>query len=171
MISAQPVDFDDYVVRNQRALKRFATVLSGQTWLADDLVADALGRAFEQWDRIGAVADPHAYVRRMIVNAYLSWRRRLARTTPRAEIEPSDYVTDGAQEHAERDAMIRRLAVLPRKQRAAVVLRYYAGMSDADIAAELGCGEVTVRSQISRALATLRLTHAADAPVLAQESR
>jgi len=171
VISAQPVDFDDYVVRNRRALKRFATVLSGQTWLADDLVADVLGRAFERWDRIGAVADPHAYVRRMIVNDYLSWRRCLARTTPRADIEPSESVSDGAQEHAERDAMITRLAALPRKQRAAVVLRYYAGMSDADIAAELDCREITVRSQISRALATLRLTLASDAPVLAQESR
>ncbi len=147
MISARPVDFDDYVVRNRRALKRFATVLSGQTWLADDLVADVLGRAFEQWDRIGATDDPHA------------------------EIEPTGSVSDGVQEHAERDAMIARLAALPRKQRAAVVLRYYAGMSDADIAAQLSCREVTVRSQISRALATLRLTPAVDAPALAQESR
>jgi RNA polymerase sigma-70 factor (sigma-E family) len=171
VVSAQPVDFDDYVVRNRRALKRFATVLSGQTWLADDLVADVLGRAFERWDRIGAVADPHAYVRRMIVNDYLSWGRRLARVTPRAEIRTPESVSDRAQEHAERDAMITRLAALPRKQRAAVVLRYYAGMSDADIAAELGCREITVRSQISRALATLRLTLAGDAPVLAQESR
>jgi RNA polymerase sigma-70 factor (sigma-E family) len=171
VISAQPVDFDDYVVRHQRALMRFATVLSGQTWLADDLVADVLGRAFERWDRIGAVADPHAYVRRMIVNEHLSWRRRLARTTPRADIKMSECVSDGAHEHAERDAMITRLAALPRKQRAAVVLRYYAGMSDADIAAELGCREITVRSQISRALATLRLGLTGDAPVLAQESR
>jgi RNA polymerase sigma-70 factor (sigma-E family) len=171
VISAQPVDFDDYVVANQRTLRRFATVLSGQTWLADDLVADVLGRAFERWNRIGAVADPHAYVRRMIVNDYMSWRRRLARTTPRAHIEPSGTVSDGVQEHAERDVMITRLAALPRKQRAAVVLRYYAGMSDADIAAELGCREITVRSQISRALATLRLTLTSDVPVLAQESR
>ena len=172
MINARPVDFDDYVVRNCRALKRFATVLSGQTWLADDLVADVLGRAYEQWDRIGAMTEPHAYVRRMVVNDYLSWRRRLVRTTPRAEIEPPESVSDGAQEHAERDAMITRLAALPRKQRAAVVLRYYAGMSDADIAAHLGCREITVRSQISRALATLRLTRADnDATALAQESR
>jgi RNA polymerase sigma-70 factor (sigma-E family) len=171
VISPQTVDFDDYVVRHRKALMRLATVLSGQTWLADDLVADVLGRAFERWDRIGAVADPHAYVRRMIVNDYLSWRRRLARTVPRADIERSESVSDGAQEHAERDAMITRLAALPRKQRAAVVLRYYVGLSDADIAAELGCREITVRSQISRALATLRLTLAGDAPVLVQESR
>jgi RNA polymerase sigma factor (sigma-70 family) len=53
--------------------------------------------------------------------------------------------------------MIRRLAKLPRRQRAAVVPRYYAGMSDPDIAAQLGCRETTVRSQIARALATLRI--------------
>jgi RNA polymerase sigma factor (sigma-70 family) len=53
--------------------------------------------------------------------------------------------------------MIRRLAELPRRQRAAVVLRYYLGLPDAAIAAELGCRETTVRSQISRALATLRI--------------
>jgi RNA polymerase sigma factor (sigma-70 family) len=58
--------------------------------------------------------------------------------------------------------MIRRLAGLPRRQRAAVVLRYYAGLPDAEIAAELGCRETTVRSQISRALATLRVDLAAN---------
>jgi RNA polymerase sigma factor (sigma-70 family) len=53
--------------------------------------------------------------------------------------------------------MIRRLASLPRRQRAAVVLRYYAGLPDAEIAIQLGCRETTVRSQISRALAALRI--------------
>jgi RNA polymerase sigma factor (sigma-70 family) len=53
--------------------------------------------------------------------------------------------------------MLARLARLPRRQRAAVVLRFYVGLSDAEIAAHLGCREGTVRSQISRALAGLRL--------------
>jgi RNA polymerase sigma-70 factor (sigma-E family) len=152
------VDFDHYVRTNRRALLRFATVLTGQAWLAEDVVCDVLGRAFERWDRIGGFAEPHAYVRRMVVNDYLSWRRRLARTAPRADVEPVGAdIGDGAQEHAERDEMIRRLARLPRRQRTAVVLRYYAGLSDPDIAAQLGCREPTVRSQISRALATLRI--------------
>src|SRR4051812_9346730 len=104
----------------------------------------------------------------MVVNEYLSWRRGLARTAPRADVEPlGAHVGDGADAHAERDAMIRRLARLPRRQRAAVVLRYYAGLSDADIAADLGCREVTVRSQISRALASLRLDPALATPVAA----
>jgi RNA polymerase sigma-70 factor (sigma-E family) len=160
------LEFEEYVTRQRPALLRFATVLSGRTWLAEDLVSDVLGRAFERWDRISSVAEPHAYVRRMIVNDYLSWHRRLARAAPRADPElDSVRVGDGADERAERDAMLRRLARLPRRQRAAVVLRYYVGLSDADIAAHLGCREVTVRSQISRALASLRLDRPSATPV------
>lgn len=151
------MEFVDYVAQRRTALLRFATVLSGQTWLAEDLVSDVLGRAFERWPRISGMAEPHAYVRRMVVNEYVSWHRRIARTTPRPEVEPHGEPRDDAADHAERDAMIRLLAQLPRRQRAAVVLRFYVGMSDADIAAHLGCREVTVRTQISRALATLRL--------------
>jgi RNA polymerase sigma-70 factor (sigma-E family) len=152
------MEFGEYVVRQRPALLRFATVLSCQTWLAEDLVADVLGRAFERWDRISLMAEPNAYVRRMVVNEYLSWHRRLARTSPRADVEQNAArLSDGADERAERDAMIRRLAGLPRRQRAAVVLRYYAGLPDAEIAAELGCRVTTVRSQISRALAALRV--------------
>lgn len=151
------MDFGEFVNRQRPALMRFATVLTCRTWLAEDLVSDVLGRAFERWDRISGMAEPNAYVRRMIVNEYLSWHRRLARTTPRADIEPAAPQGDGADERAERDAMIRRLAGLPRRQRTAVVLRYYAGLPDAEIAIQLGCRESTVRSQISRALAALRI--------------
>lgn len=150
------MEFGEYVARQRPALMRFATVLTCQTWLAEDLVSDVLCRAYERWDRIAAMAEPNAYVRRMVVNDYLSWRRRLSRTSPRPDIEPAG-LSDGADERAERDAMIRRLAGLPRRQRAAVVLRYYAGLPDAEIARQLGCRETTVRSQISRALATLRV--------------
>lgn len=156
------MEFGDYVASQRPALMRFATVLTGRTWLADDLVSDVLGRAFERWDRIGSMDQPNAYVRRMIVNDYVSWHRRRIRTTPRPELESGQTpVDDGTAAHAERDAMIRRLAELPRRQRAAIVLRYYAGLPDAQIAEHLGCRESTVRSQISRALATLRLDLAA----------
>ncbi|MEV0675588.1 SigE family RNA polymerase sigma factor [Actinosynnema sp. NPDC050436] len=150
------MEYAEYVARQRPALVRFATVLTCRTWLAEDLVSDVLGRAFEHWERISGMGEPNAYVRRMVVNEYLSWRRRLARSSPRAEVAP-EVVSDGADERAERDAMIRRLAGLPRKQRAAVVLRYYAGLSDREIAAQLGCRETTVRSQVHRALNALRI--------------
>lgn len=152
------MQFDDYVTRQRPALMRFATILTSQTWLADDLVSDVLGRAYERWDRIGVMAEPNAYVRRMIVNDYLSWQRRLRRTSPHADVEPgTEPVLDSVDRYAERDAMITRLARLPRRQRAAIVLRFYVGLADADIAAHLGCREPTVRSYVSRALAALRL--------------
>ena len=152
------MEFREYVRTQRPALMRFATVLTGQTWLAEDVVSDALGRAFERWDGIAAMAHPHAYVRRMVVNEYLSWRRRLQRSALYADLhEHGADVTDGTDEHAEREAMIALLDRLPRRQRAAVVLRYYLGLSDAEVAAELGCRQSTVRSQISRALATLRI--------------
>ena len=152
------MDFAEYMHAQRPALMRFATVLTGQTWLADDLVSDVLGRAFERWHTIGNMTRPHAYVRKMIVNEYLSWRRRLQRTQPSDDLEDrSAQVDDGTIEHAERDAMIALLNTLAHRQRAAVVLRYYVGLSDSEVAAELGCRESTVRSQISRALAALRI--------------
>ena len=163
------MEFADYVARQRPALMRFATVLTCRTWLAEDLVSDVLGRAYERWDKISGLDEPHAYVRRMVVNEYLTWRKRLARTSPRAEIDVGG-LPDGTDERAERDAMIRRLAALPRKQRAAVVLRYYAGLPDREIAAQLGCRESTVRSQIHRALATLRIDLTADSPTFQETS-
>src|SRR3954471_10851325 len=109
---------------------RFATVLTGQAWLADDLVSDVLARAFERWDRIGRMAEPNAYVRRMVVNDYVSWHRRLARSAPRGGGEPVEVSPDSAAEHAARDAMIRLLDELPRRQRTALVLRYYLELPD-----------------------------------------
>jgi RNA polymerase sigma-70 factor (sigma-E family) len=158
------MEFSEYVRVQRPALMRFATVLTGQTWLAEDLVSNVLGRAFERWDALAATARPHAYVRKMIVNEHLSWRRRLRRI---AHEVPDRAVADGTDDHAERDAMIARLAQLPRRQRAAIVLRYYVGLSDAEVAKELGCRESTVRSQISRALASLRIdiTESAADPV------
>ncbi|HVK22482.1 MAG TPA: SigE family RNA polymerase sigma factor [Actinokineospora sp.] len=163
------MEFTEYMARGRPALTRFAMVLTCQGWLAEDVVSNVLCRAYEQWERISRMSEPHAYVRRMVVNEYLSWRRQLKRTSPRAEIEPRG-LDDGADQRAERDAMIERLASLPRKQRAAVVLRYYVGLTDAEIAVELSCRVSTVRSQISRALATLRIDLTTD-PRTLQETK
>jgi RNA polymerase sigma factor (sigma-70 family) len=99
----------------------------------------------------------------MVMNADISWWRKVGRrehavaevfhrpgaTTNADAADPATTIT-------EVDAMWRLCAHLPRGQRAAVVLRYYEGLPDAEIAAILGCAESTVRSQIHRALASLR---------------
>jgi RNA polymerase sigma factor (sigma-70 family) len=100
---------------------------------------------------------PEAYVRRMIVNEFIDWRRKWARVVPVATVTEPPAVWDHADAHAEWDALFARLNRLPRRQRAVIVLRYYGGLSDAEIAAELDCVVSTVRSNASRALTTLRV--------------
>jgi RNA polymerase sigma factor (sigma-70 family) len=96
----------------------------------------------------------------MVPNEYLSWRRRGAARDIASEHSTLDTIatptSDPTIRYAERDAMRSRIAVLPRKQRAAILLRYYEDRTDAEIAEVLGCTAGTVRSHISRALDTLR---------------
>jgi RNA polymerase sigma-70 factor (sigma-E family) len=150
--------FHEYVKWREHALLRFAGVLTGDRRLAEDVLQEVLLRACMQWERIGEVADPHAYIRRMIVNEYLSWRRKWRRVTSVADLdELMPDTPDHATGHAERVALLHQLARLPRAQRAAIVLRYYEGLDDEEIATALGTRNSTVRSNIARGLRTLRV--------------
>jgi len=155
-----PDSFAAFVADRLDRLLRYATALTCDPQLAQDIVQDVLLRAQQRWSRIESMAAPDAYVRKMITNDYLSWRRRRASRTVAATHAALDALAtptaDPAGPHAERDAMRARIAALPRKQRAAVLLRYYEDCSDERIAEVLGCSAGTVRSHISRALATLR---------------
>ncbi|WP_202918737.1 SigE family RNA polymerase sigma factor [Saccharothrix deserti] len=163
-------DYDQFVTERLDRLLRYATALTCDKYLAQDIVQDVLLRARQRWARIGAVDVPYLYVKRMVTNEYLSWRRRRAArdvsSTHSALDELAPVVADPAVRHAERDAMRARIAVLPRKQRAALVLRYYEDSTDAEIAQILGCAEGTVRSHISRALQKLRINENTPSEVL-----
>ncbi|MGH3858433.1 SigE family RNA polymerase sigma factor [Actinokineospora sp.] len=155
-----PDSFDIFVAERIDRLLRYATALTCDPHLAQDVVQEVLLRAQSRWGRIGALDAPDLYVKRMVTNEYLSWRRKRAArdiTSAHSTLEaigPSGG--DPAVRHAEREAMRIRIATLPRKQRAAIVLRYYEDSTDAEIAEVLGCSAGTVRSHISRALGTLR---------------
>ena len=152
-------EFDEWVAQRGAALLRFAYLLTRDHARAEEAVQDALIAAYSRWSRICRGQDPEAYVRRSIVNADISrWRRFLRRETPTADLTPSGSGPDHAEAQAEQDAVWALCATLPSKQRAAVVLRYYEDLPDADIAEILGCSPATVRSQIHRALASLRTT-------------
>ena len=152
-------DFDDWVAQRGAALLRFAYLLTRDHARAEEAVQDALMAAYSRWARICRDHDPEAYVRRSIVNADISrWRRFLRRETPTAEPAEPSSGPDHAVAQAEHDAVWTLCATLPTKQRAAVVLRYYEDLPDAEIAAILDCSPATIRSQIHRALVTLRTT-------------
>lgn len=152
--------FDDFVAYRLGALLRYATVVTCDGFLAEDITQDVLVRAQARWGRIGAVEAPERYVKRMILNEFLSWRRRRAARVVPLGREQLDLLAaptaDPAAALDERDAVLRLVAALPPRQRAAVALRFYEDLPDDEIADLLGCRTVTVRSLISRALATLR---------------
>jgi RNA polymerase sigma-70 factor (sigma-E family) len=154
------VTFDEFVAFRLGALLRYATVVTCDSHLAEDITQDVLVRAQARWERISTVDAPERYVKRMILNEFLSWRRRrAARVVPLAR-EQLDLLAvptaDPAHALDERDAVLRLVAALPPRQRAAVALRFYEDLPDNEIADLLGCRTVTVRSLISRALAALR---------------
>jgi RNA polymerase sigma factor (sigma-70 family) len=94
------------------------------------------------------------------VNEYLSWRRKWSRITPHERVEPVGSVPDHADVHAQRADLREQLSRLPRQQQVVLALRYYADLSDNEIAAAMGCSPGTVRGYASRALGTLRGVHA-----------
>lgn len=154
-----PEGFDGFVTARGHALLRFSHVLCGNAHLAEDLVQEVLARVHRKWARIEAMEAPEAYVRKAIVREYLSWRRRRWSTETAVADWPDHLAAGGpdpAVRVAARDEMWRLLSGLPRKQRAALVLRYYLDMTDDEVAATLGCASGTVRAYASRGMARLR---------------
>lgn len=158
------VTFAEFAATRLAGLSRYAVVLTGDRDLAQDIVQDVLARAQLRWSRIVRADSPDAYVRQMVLNEYLSWRRRWAvRNIQTAGEQVVDLIDrrGGSGDHADAvvdtDELWSRLAALPRKQRAVLVLRYYEQLDDDEIAQLLDCARVTVRSNASKALKTLRL--------------
>ncbi|MGN9889351.1 SigE family RNA polymerase sigma factor [Micromonospora sp. L31] len=154
--------YEEFADSRLTALLRYAVMLTGDPHQAQDLVQDTMVRVQLNWRRVARAESPERYVRRMLTNQYVDWRRGswMRRVLLRGEPEESaSSATDHAQDAVERDQVWSWLARLPRRQRASLVLRYYEDLPDAEIAEILGCAVGTVRSSISRALATLRAEH------------
>jgi RNA polymerase sigma-70 factor (sigma-E family) len=147
--------FEEFAAARLPAMLRYAMLLTGDREEARDIVQEVLTRALVKWGRIARVEEPSAYVRGMVTNEFLSRRRRRARTVPLTEADhppaPPPPEPDAG------DEMWRLLAGLPRQQRAVLVLRYYEGLSDEEIAEALHCRASTVRAYAARALAALRI--------------
>jgi RNA polymerase sigma-70 factor (sigma-E family) len=150
--------FEEFARARLPAVLAFATVLAGQRATAEDLAQEVLIKVYARWDQIGQLDRPELYVRKMILNEFLSWRRRSWRLVPAGDSElTAASMPDHATGYAEHAAMLDDIARLPRRQRAVLVLRYYEDRSDAEIADLLGCAPGSVRAYASRALAALRV--------------
>jgi RNA polymerase sigma-70 factor (sigma-E family) len=159
VISSGGEDFSAFAVSRWPGLVRLAFGLTGDRWAAEDLAQATLARAYVAWRRVSRADDPDAYLRRILVNA--SNRRFRRRRVAEQPGDPPDTAVEGPAElvsdrAALLAALLAALRQLPPRQRAVVVLRYWEDLTDAQIAATLGCSPGTVRSQLSRALAKLR---------------
>lgn len=135
-------------------LRRFALFLTGDPDRAKDLAQESLVRVYRHWGRIQN-DDPGPYARRIVLNLVRSEHRRtlLQRRHERRDVAPQPDATSRVDEHSRLEVALKRL---PPAKRAAVVLRYYEDMSEADIARVLDRPLGTVKSDLHRAVAHLR---------------
>jgi RNA polymerase sigma-70 factor (sigma-E family) len=158
LLDAPASDFDSYVRQQSSSLLRLAYLLTCDHHQAEDLVQTTLAKVLPRWQRTVARGDPHAYVRTVMLHTAFGWRRRKWTGEQPSETVPDQSTgNDPAVVAAGRESLRVALLALPPRQRAAVVLRHYEDLSEAQAAAALGCSLGTVKSQTSKGLDRLRI--------------
>lgn len=156
-------EFTAYLAARQPALLRTAYLLTGDRDQAEDVLQTALAKLYLSWDKVRDRGAVDAYVRRIIVNENNSvWRRGWKRREHATDVVPEGAPHLDAYDEGTADALWQVVRTLPRRARAVVVLRYYEQLTEAETADVLGISVGTVKSQTSRALATLRERTPAD---------
>jgi RNA polymerase sigma-70 factor (sigma-E family) len=154
-------EFADYMSARLPSLRRLALLLCQDWHRADDLVQTTMTKLYLHWARAADAASTDAYVRGILVREFIrerrtGWSRRVSLT---------DRPPEPAPVAADRDSFIdlqAAVALLPPRQRAVLVLRFYCDLNVEQAAQLLGCSQGTVKSQTAKALATLRRALAAD---------
>jgi RNA polymerase sigma-70 factor (sigma-E family) len=153
----QDAEFREFMHARWPAMVRLAYGLTGDQGHAEDVAQAAFARAYASWPRVRRSGDPDAYVRQIVINENRNRfrKRRVAERLTDSVLIDAPW-TDATREYDERSALIAALQRLGPRQRAVVVLRYWLDLTEQETAAALNCSVGTVKSQASRALATLR---------------
>jgi RNA polymerase sigma-70 factor (sigma-E family) len=150
-------EFARFVDRSFVGLVQFGAFLVGERAGGEDVAQTALMKVYRCWPRIEDKSAAGAYTRKVMVRLAERGRRRRWSGERPSLIPPEAVVTlDRADERAVADVVHRALASLPVGQRAVLVLRYFEGCREAEIAQVLGISEGTVKSRAARGLAALR---------------
>ena len=148
--------FSEFVQARSTALFRTAYLMVGDHQLAQDLLQEALMKTLIAWPRLRDPERVEAYARRTIVTTAISWRRRRSFHERPTEFLPATVVPDHVDALATREVLMAQLLLLPPRQRAAIVLRYYQDLSESQTAEAMGCSVGAVKSQVSAGLTRLR---------------
>ncbi|MFE1952659.1 MULTISPECIES: SigE family RNA polymerase sigma factor [Streptomyces] len=150
-------EFTAYVQERRASLYATAYHLTGDRFEAEDLLQSALFSTYRAWDRISDKAAVGGYLRRTMTNLHISaWRRRKLNEYPTEELPETVGDTDAMRGTELRAVLWQALARLPELQRTMLVLRYYEGRTDPEIAEILDISVGTVKSSIWRSLRRLR---------------
>ena len=161
--------FAAFVLEHSRSLYGTALVLTGKPDAAEELVQDTLARLYPKWATVMGADAPLAYVRRALINGFVSSNRGPRATElVLADLPERPAETDVADRVANRQTLMRLLRTLPPSQRAALVMRYLYDLPDAEIAAALDCRVATVRSLVRRGIATMHSHYLATPDAAAQ---
>jgi RNA polymerase sigma-70 factor (sigma-E family) len=167
---SRDADFEAWLVARESALQRTAHLLTGDVHTAQDLVQTTLAKLYLAWDRIQGPGNIDAYARKILINEHrTAWRRPVRRLEVVTDVVPERAAPEREYDGAH-DAVWAFVATLAPKQRAVIVLRFYEQLTEAEIADLMGISVGTVKSQSSRALASLR-THLHDHPELSGVDR
>ena len=154
-MSDRDAAFAEYYATRAEVMRGTAYLLCGDWHRAEDLVQSAFTKLYLAWDRVSRHEVLDAYVRRILVHGYLDQRRR--GWWFRERVAESLPERAGATDHADdRVVLLRALEQVPRRQRAVLVLRYWADLPVEEVARLLDCAPGTVKSQAARGLQTLR---------------
>jgi RNA polymerase sigma-70 factor (ECF subfamily) len=148
------VDFDSFFRAEALSLGRALYLLTGDRAETEDLVQEAMARAYERWDKVQRMDSPAGYVYTTAVNLY---RRRRRRAINRPFFPPSP-IRDPAEVAGTRGDLRRALRSLSRQQREALVLVEWLGFDSEQAARILGIRPSSVRTRLHRAKIALR-TH------------
>ncbi|MEV8534930.1 SigE family RNA polymerase sigma factor [Streptomyces sp. NPDC051211] len=155
--AASEAEFTAYVQERRAALYATAFHLTGDRYEAEDLLQSALFSTYRAWDRITDKAAVGGYLRRTMTNLHISaWRRRKLNEYPTEELPETVGDSDAMRGTELRAVLWQALARLPEPQRTMLVLRYYEGRTDPEIAEILDISVGTVKSSIWRSLRRLR---------------
>lgn len=156
MRAGDEAGFREFARERALPLRRTAFLLCGDWHLAEDLVQVALIKLHRVWPKVARTGPVDNYARQVLLRCWLDERRRPWRRNERRDgVVPEEPRPDAADAGISGD-LLRALAGVPPKQRAAVVLRYCADLPVAEVAKALRCSEGTVRSQTARGLEALR---------------
>ncbi|MET9424455.1 MULTISPECIES: SigE family RNA polymerase sigma factor [unclassified Streptomyces] len=155
--SCSEAEFTAYVQERRASLYATAYHLTGDRYEAEDLLQSALFSTYRAWERISDKAAVGGYLRRTMTNLHISaWRRRKLNEYPTEELPETAGDTDAMRGTELRAVLWQALARLPELQRTMLVLRYYEGRTDPEIAEILDISVGTVKSSIWRSLRRLR---------------